>query len=150
MSKQKKSKAQRIVDFKMRSNDGFYKTKIDNCKIKYVTIHPFGDDLKLLNKINMKSKDCLSLGSYIRIHKEVYFLELISKKITDYYDVGYFVKVKKGKPSYIQILSVVNEDYITKKIFEKSIYNLLLKGIFNYKYKELIQRYNLTDKNKKI
>jgi len=87
-----------------------------NTIIEYVTIHPFGDEEKLLNKIKVNPRDCKYVGSYIKLKQKLFFVEFeIVEELNHNFEKGiHFSK----RDDLIYSKYIVTEEYLKKSVIK--------------------------------
>jgi hypothetical protein len=120
----KRKRRQRIEDFMKR---GKYSCLNDT---KYITVHPFSDDIQLLVKIKWKPEYCNSVDAYWNIGKDILFVQIYSIHYSGYSKNKVERNINWSRESgYVDVVSIINENEITKEIFERELKYFLSIGV---------------------
>ena len=82
-----------LLEFNRIWKDDMALFEYEGYLIKYVTIHPFADELELLHQLNLHPKDCTYVGSYITLQGKLYFVEFnLYKDLKPHFGTGIYFK----------------------------------------------------------
>lgn len=113
-----KMKKQRIHDFKKRIEDDPAGTRTLRAGGQVVTIHPMADEKELLASLEMSPSDCIAVDAYWAVDGDVVFLQLHTAKSNSHRASGFYARVAKYPPKYVNLFVVVEGNEITSEVLE--------------------------------
>ena len=113
-----RTQEQRIQDFERRAN--FAPKDVmrhRQAAWRYIPIHPFADETRRLQELNVKPADCSGVDAYWRAETDVFFVEVAVAK-TNHWErsAGYYARYSER--GGVNLQAYISESRVTRARFE--------------------------------
>lgn len=94
-------------------------------KWRYIPIHPFGDEIEVLQGMGLQPKDCLRTDAYWEIDGDIIFLEIIGHAHVDH-DLGLYCRTRNEGGN--AVFAVLENKVVTRELFENTMTSFYSSG----------------------
>lgn len=116
----------RLRDFDGRANAG--EEVAEFLGTQYIAVHPFADDMAILQKLSWPAEQCLEVDAYWLVSGDVVFVQVISSTQGEARQVGRYARWNPMN-HYVNLVAVVTATVITRPVFENELKVFLEQGI---------------------
>jgi hypothetical protein len=118
MSSRSRKCAQRRAGFEERIEDDLGNVlSVPERGWRYVPVHPMGDELDLLQRLDMKPEDCCKVDLYWAARGDVVFLSVVTQSLLGD-EPGLHARWADHRPRMVYLLAIVDRPYVTRAIVE--------------------------------
>lgn len=115
MTRSDRDRAVRLSDFAARARGDPSAHFRDPTGGEYVAVHPFADELELLERLGISPEVCTTVDCYWKRDGDVYFLQ-VESALTVKREVGLWARVNASKPRYVNFVAIVEERLISRDV----------------------------------
>lgn len=122
---------------------------VNNEEFRVVTIHPFGDELQIIQKLKITPEDCTYVGSYIQTKKLISFVEFetSSQMLSNKFSKGIYYRLNENM-IYSKLVS--DEIWLSKTLVNEWIENMVSAMDSSENLKEFVLKHRITNQYKTI
>lgn len=128
-------------EFNLRWQEEKQTIKVKEIEFRFVTVHPFGDEHKMLKKLNRRPNECTYVGSYIEFGFVIYFVEfVVEREMPAFFIEGVYFCLNRD---YIYSKSIVKGKYLKTTDLRNWIEFMLNRNLIELKQKLIIRKLDI-------